>query len=135
MGFIEILQMASNPSLFAGSQAAALQRQDLDDNRTGVVRHFKQPNLYKQADIDNAVAEAHESNSLNLEDHRLPELSDSVFEVPGLLLLHVGWTLLTNIDPRVEQLRDLKVLEMTHNYITELPEAICLLPTLKVLNA
>ena len=51
------------------------------------------------------------------EDHRLPELSDSVFEVPGLLLLHVGWNLLTQIDPRVEQLRDLKVLEMTHNYV------------------
>ena len=40
--------------------------QDLDDNRTGVVRHFKQANLYNQADIDNAIAEAHESNSLNL---------------------------------------------------------------------
>merc|ERR1711907_586672 len=121
---------------FANSQAAALQRSDLEDNRTGVVRHFKQESQHSQADIDKAIQEARESQSLSLEDFRLRNLPEGLWENPlNLLLFGAGWNLLTSLDTRLCQFTELKVLDLTHNYIKELPAEIARLTNLKVLNA
>merc|ERR1711907_95747 len=108
---------------FANSQAAALQRSDLEDNRTKVVRHFKQESQHSQADFDKAIQEAGESQSLSLEDFRLRNLPEGLWETPlNLLLFGAGWNLLKSLD-------------LTHNYIKELPAEIARLTNLKVLNA
>merc|ERR1711907_895779 len=120
---------------FANSQAAALQRSDLEDNRTGVVRHFKQESQHSQADIDKAIQEARESQSLSLEDFRLRNLPEGLWENPlNLLLFGAGWNLLTSLDTRLCQFTELKVLDLTHNYIKELPAEIARLTNLQELH-
>merc|ERR1711934_176169 len=110
--------------------------EDLDDARTGVVRHFKQQNVKGGAELEAALEEARESQALSLEDFRLREMPDEVYAtLPDLGLLAVGWNLLTSLDVRVCKLAELKVLDLTHNYVTQLPKEIELLVNLKVLNA
>merc|ERR1711998_499474 len=113
------------------SAASDLNSQDLDDNRTGVVRHFKQKNAKGAAEIAVALEEAKESQALSLEDFRLRELPEEAYEqLPELGLLAIGWNLMTKLDARVTTFVDLKVLDFTHNYVTELPKEIVLLPNL-----
>merc|ERR1711975_197088 len=98
--------------------SASLDDEDIDNARTGVVRHFKQQNLKGQAEVAAAIEEAKESQALSLEDFRMRELPEEVFdELKDISLLAVGWNLMTSLDLRVCSIPDLKVLDLTHNYV------------------
>merc|ERR1711927_125303 len=107
---------------------------DVEDNRTGVVRHFKQKNQKGAIEIAAAIDEAKESQALSLEDFRLRDLPDEVYEdLPDLGLLAMGWNLMVTLDARIARFSDLKVLDLTHNYVNVLPAEITQLTNLKVL--